>query len=101
MTVAEIRAALDAVLREIDGEQQSVRMNSHGWSTGEFNCTAHDEGSACCIDPGHRDYNLMLDSLAQRLARRLSAAAPTLPPPPPQHGEEYGDPNRPWSDGDE
>jgi len=71
MNVADVRAALDAALREAATEADPRDTeNGHAW--GEWSdCASQNEGLYCCLDPSHRNFDRMLDYLADRIARRL------------------------------
>jgi hypothetical protein len=71
MNVEDVRKALDAALREAD---QSV--DHHPWHSRE-DCRAHNEGLSCCLDPSHRDYDLLLTYLAERIAKHAHTSKPS------------------------
>jgi len=63
--VEDVRESLDTALREAD-----LRADNHPWHSKE-DCRAHNEGLSCCLDPDHKDYDSLLDYLADRIVRGL------------------------------
>lgn len=85
MNASDVRKALDEVLREaykstFREEGGRLRDENHPWrlsvtdETTEYlydDCSSHNEGQNCCLDPGHGAYDRLLDYLAERVASKL------------------------------